>query len=376
MALATGLERATSRRRRQRRLDVATVGRWRPTRCDASSSSPIARRRRSRRRRHGRHRQPAARARGAARREGRRDRQQGDARRRRPPRDAAGARARRRGRGDEPGRPDAPARSPGSARSIRSTRRSGSASPANAWRRVERLVLTASGGPFLDAPADACRRDPRAGARAPDLAHGRQDHDRLGDAREQGPGGHRSALAVRCRVRRDRRRHPPAEHRPLARRVRRRLAQGPARHPRHAHPHPVRPDLSRPPCPRRRRARPPRDRAGSTSARPTRRAFRRCASPARPAGPGPRATAALIAADEVAVDRFLDGHARLPGHRRGCCEAAVDAVRRTAPTRRPMSTSSRARRRGACGLRDRPGRERRADGASVQSRHHDRRSSS
>ena len=64
---------------------------------------------------------------------------------------------------------------------------------------VERLILTASGGPFRShTAADLARRHARGRAGAPDLAHGRQDHHRLGDAHEQGPGGHRGALAVRC----------------------------------------------------------------------------------------------------------------------------------------------------------------------------------
>ena len=45
----------------------------------------------------------------------------------------------------------------------------------------------------------ARRRDPRRGARAPDLGHGPRRHDELGDAREQGPRGHRGAPAVRRR---------------------------------------------------------------------------------------------------------------------------------------------------------------------------------
>ena len=109
------------------------------------------------------------------------------------------------------------------------------------------LILTASGGPFLDGPADLVRRDPAAGAAPSDLDDGRQDHDQFGDPRQQGPGSHRGALAVRCRLRRDRGGHPSPERRPLRRPLRRRLPQGPAGHPGHATPHPVRPDLSRPP---------------------------------------------------------------------------------------------------------------------------------
>ena len=63
---------------------------------------------------------------------------------------------------------------------------------------VRRLVLTASGGPFRAWPADALAAgDGRRRAAAPDVADGTEDHDRLGDADEQGPRGHRGALAVR-----------------------------------------------------------------------------------------------------------------------------------------------------------------------------------
>ena len=119
----------------------------------------------------------------------------------------------------------------------------------------------------------AGRGDAGAGAAPPDLDDGRQDHHRLGDPRQQGPGGHRGALAVRCRLRRDRGGHPPAERRPLRRPLRRRLPQGPAGHPRHAPADPVRHDLPRPAALARRAARPHRRPAASTSARPTRPRF-------------------------------------------------------------------------------------------------------
>ena len=126
---------------------------------------------------------------------------------------------------------------------------------------VAALVLTASGGPFLDAtPEEMAAVTPAQALQPPDLDDGRQDHDRLGDPRQQGPGGHRGALAVRCRLRRDRGRHPPAERRPLRRPVRRRLPEGPAGHPGYATSDPVRHDLSRPPAIAGRATRPDRDR--------------------------------------------------------------------------------------------------------------------
>ena len=224
---------------------------------------------------------------------------------------------------------------------------------------VAALILTASGGPFLDAtPAELVGGDARAGAPAPDLDDGREDHDRLGDAREQGPGGHRGALAVRCRLRRHRGRHPPAERRPLGRPLRGRLPQGPAGHPGHATSHPVRADLSRPPALAGGAARPDRHRAGSTSARPTTTRFPALRI-AREAGRlGPRASAALIAADEVAVARFLDGTLGFTGIPR-LLEAAVERFGgdgaaepgRRGAGRPRCARSARRSRRGPIGAR-------------------------
>ncbi len=50
---------------------------------------------------------------------------------------------------------------------------------------IDRLVLTASGGPFRGR-TDLDGRQRRGGACPPDLGDGRADHDRLGDADEQG----------------------------------------------------------------------------------------------------------------------------------------------------------------------------------------------
>ena len=175
-----------------------------------------------------------------------------------------------------------PARSPGCAPSTPSTRPSGSASSGRRWPRSRRLILTASRRPV---PRCERRRDGRRHARAraapSDLDDGRQDHDRLGDARQQGPGGHRGTLAVRCRLRRDRGGHPSAERRPLGRPVRGRLPQGPAGHPGHAPSHPVRHDLPRPPTVTCRAARPRRHGPARLPSRPTSDGSRRCASPAR-----------------------------------------------------------------------------------------------
>ena len=172
----------------------------------------------------------------------------------------------RRAGGREPATRPGEGRSTGSGRSTPSTRPSGSASPvsgasdvtsADPHRQRRSVPDVAGRAPDVG--------DPGRRAGAPDVAHGRQDHDRLGDAHEQGAGGDRGALAVRCRRRSGRRRRSSAEHRPLAGRVRRRFAQGPAGTSRHAHPDPIRADLPAAPavaCPAPHRS----------------RAFRRCAS--------------------------------------------------------------------------------------------------
>src|SRR5881394_1025198 len=81
---------------------------------------------------------------------------------------------------------------------------------------VDRLVLTASGGPF---------RGP------PDLEHGWADHDRLGDADEQGLRGDRGASPLRRSLRGDRGRRASPVDRPLADRPQRRRDPGPPRLP-------------------------------------------------------------------------------------------------------------------------------------------------
>ena len=82
--------------------------------------------------------------------------------------------------------------------STASTPRPSSASRAARAEQVDSLVLTASGGPFRGRTRDELDgRHARGGARPSDLEHGAEDHDRLGDAREQGPRADRGALPVR-----------------------------------------------------------------------------------------------------------------------------------------------------------------------------------
>ena len=68
---------------------------------------------------------------------------------------------------------------------------------------IDKLVLTASGGPFRGrSRAELEGVTVEAGAQAPDVGDGRQDHDRLGDADEQGPRGDRGPPPVRHALRR------------------------------------------------------------------------------------------------------------------------------------------------------------------------------
>ena len=70
-------------------------------------------------------------------------------------------------------------------------------------------------GPVPRALARRARgRDRGAGARAPDMGHGRQDHDRLRHAHEQGAGADRGPPPVRRALRAHRRGRAPAVDRP------------------------------------------------------------------------------------------------------------------------------------------------------------------
>ena len=85
-------------------------------------------------------------------------------------------------------------------RSTPSTRRSHQCldGAAESARSIESLVVTASGGPFRGRSARRARRRDGRPTRSPIRpGHGREDHDRLGDAHEQGPRGDRGAPAVR-----------------------------------------------------------------------------------------------------------------------------------------------------------------------------------
>ena len=86
------------------------------------------------------------------------------------------------------------------ARRLRALGAAPAARRASAPGTVDRLVLTASRRPVPRPHARRARGgDRRAGARAPDVGDGRQDHDRLGDADEQGPRADRGPPPVRRR---------------------------------------------------------------------------------------------------------------------------------------------------------------------------------
>ena len=137
---------------------------------------------------------------------GRGHRGQRGGRRRRARRDARGAPGGEAGRAGQQGNAWSwPAtwwcrrRAPAAARSsrwTRSTARCSSASP-DGMRGLGRLILTCSGGPFRDWPAERVRQATVEEAlRHPDLADGTEDHGGQRHARQQGAGGDRGALPL------------------------------------------------------------------------------------------------------------------------------------------------------------------------------------
>src|SRR3989440_776262 len=96
-----------------------------------------------------------------------------------------------------------------------------------------------------DAEGEARGDDGRGRAQASHVEDGREDHDRLGDAHEQGARDHRGALALRCGSRPGARRRPPAVDRALDGGVRGRVGHRPAAWRRHGGADPLRPHVSR-----------------------------------------------------------------------------------------------------------------------------------
>ena len=101
---------------------------------------------------------------------------------------------------------------------------------------IERIVLTASGGPFRTWSLRAAgARHAGAGAHASQLVDGAQDHHQLRHPDEQGPGADRGLPPVSGRAGPARGgRASPVDH-PRAGRLPRRLDAGAAGQPRHAH---------------------------------------------------------------------------------------------------------------------------------------------
>jgi 1-deoxy-D-xylulose-5-phosphate reductoisomerase len=81
--------------------------------------------------------------------------------------------------------------------------------------RVDKIILTASGGPFRQRARHAAPCDARAGLCPSQLGHGPQDLGRLGHHDEQGAGGDRGALVVRPGARAAGGGDPPAKRHPF-----------------------------------------------------------------------------------------------------------------------------------------------------------------
>ena len=136
----------------------------------------------------------------------------------------------RRRRGPRRRRPGRPAREPArlaAARSTPSTPRSGSASPARTWRRVDRLILTASGGPFLDLPAgEFAAITPQQALRHPTWSMGAKITIDSATLANKGLEVVEARWLCDLGVQQDRRRDPSAVVVHFHRAVRRRLPEG------------------------------------------------------------------------------------------------------------------------------------------------------
>ena len=247
-----------------------------------------------------------------------------------------------------------PARWPGCARSTRSTRRSGSAWSANRSTASRALILTASGGPFLDAtPAELAPRHPGPGARHPTWTMGAKitiDSATLANKGLEVIEAHwlydvdYDAIEVVI--------HPQSVVHSAVRFVdgslKAQLGTPDMRLPiQYALTYP-----DRRPSPaaraRPRRARPARLPGARRDALP--------GPPDRPRGGPPWArgrSAALIAADEVAVARFLDGTLDVHRHPARCSRPRSSGSAAAGPDAR-RRRPGRPRRRGPRDVRDRP----------------------
>ena len=107
--------------------------------------------------------------------------------------------------------------------------------PATWPRRIDKIILTASGGPFRTrAPDTLGAVTPEQACAHPELGHGPQDLGRFRHHDEQGARGDRGAPPVRRGARADRGRDPSAERGAFDGAVHRCLGDRAARHARHA----------------------------------------------------------------------------------------------------------------------------------------------
>ena len=182
---------------------------------------------------------------------------------------------------------------------------------------VRKLLLTASGGPFLGRPRRrAGRRHGRAGAGPPELRDGPGRHDQLRHPGEQGAGADRGAPAVRASRWTGSMSSSTRSGDALDGRVLRRLDAW--RRPRRRRCGCRSRSASAGPTgfrTRRRRVTGPRRAPGSSSRSTTRRS-RRSSWPARPGRRGGTAPAVFNAANEVCVAGVPGRAAAVPGDRR------------------------------------------------------------
>ncbi len=120
--------------------------------------------------------------------------------------------------------------------------------PATWARRIDKIILTASGGPFRTRAGRTRWRavTPEQACAHPNWVDGAQDLGRLGDHDEQGARGDRGAPPVRRRAGADRGGDPSAERGALDGAVHRCLGDRAARHARHARADRGGPGLARP----------------------------------------------------------------------------------------------------------------------------------
>ena len=185
--------------------------------------------------------------------------------------------------------------------------------------RVERLLLTASGGPFRGRTADdlagvtvdqalahpTWSMGPKITVDSSTLMNKGLEvieaHELFGE-----PAGEQAT----ARLRPHRRGRAPAVDRALDGRVHRRHHHRPALDARHAPADRLRPGVARPHRHRRSAASTGHSSAASTSSRPTSTRSRACAWPTRPVAPAAPPRPGSAAANEVAVDAFLQNRIR------------------------------------------------------------------